>query len=152
MSTRRDSPDGPEDIDAAFAEIVAGLQGEMPFTQWPEGTESPRTPQPPETSSPNATTAASTGTEPLDTGPEDPDEDHYRPPEPPPLPKPRLTTIIGFAAIGAGFILLLVPGLTGRLGPVAVPLGLVAISVGIGWLLFRMRQGPPDSGDDGARL
>lgn len=39
MSTRRDSADGPEDIDARFAEIVAGLERDAPLGQWPDGSD-----------------------------------------------------------------------------------------------------------------
>ena len=33
-----------------------------------------------------------------------------------------------------------------------MPLGLVLISGGIGWLLLRLRQTPPSSDDDGAQV
>lgn len=148
MNTRHDSPDGPEDIDAAFAEIVAGLQRDAPMSNWPD---EPKAAEP---------AAGSATTENEEEGPRDwtppvEDEGHFEPPEPPPLPKPRLATILGFLGIVVGLVLLLVPGLTGRGGAVTLPLGLVLISAGIAWLLFRMRQGPADSeegGDDGARL
>ena len=35
MNARRDH-DGPEDIDAAFAEIVADLERDATFARWPE--------------------------------------------------------------------------------------------------------------------
>ena len=147
MNTRHDNPDGPEDIDAAFAEIIAGLQRDAPMSSWPD--------------EPNADEAAA-GPAKVQDGEEGPrdwtppveDEGHFEPPEPPPLPKPRLNTILGFLGIVFGLILLLVPGLTGQDAAVALPLGLVLISAGIAWLLFRMRQGPPPGSDDddGARL
>jgi hypothetical protein len=147
MNTRHDSPDGPEDIDAAFAEIVAGLRRDTPMSSWPEE---------PKADEPAAGSATVQDGEegPRDWTPPVEDEGHFEPPEPPPLPKPRLNTMLGLLGIVAGLILLLVPGLTGQGGPIALPLGLVLISAGIAWLLFRMRQGPPgpDDGDDGARL
>jgi hypothetical protein len=156
MNTRRDNADGPEDIDAAFAEIVADLERDSTFASWPE----------------NATgdTADTTGSavpdavevEPrseLDSGPRDwtsqPDEEdeHFVPPEPPPLPTPRPTTLIGIAVIALGVLLLLVPGLAGLSTSLTMPLGLVLISAGIGWLLLRLRHGgPPNSDDDGAQV
>lgn len=149
MNTRHDNPDGPEDIDAAFAEIVAGLQRDTPMSSWPEEPKAADEPAPA-----GPATAEDGEAGPRDWTPPAEDEGHFEPPEPPPLPKPRLTTILGFVAIGLGLGLLLVPGLAGRGGPVAVPSGLVLISAGIAWLLFRMRQGPSDSDsdDDGARL
>jgi hypothetical protein len=146
MNTRRDNPDGPEDIDAAFAEIVAGLQRDTPMSRWPEEAKTADEP------AADATTQQGEDPGPRDWTPPVEDEGHFEPPEPPPLPKPRLTTIVGFLAIGLGIVALLVPGVMGAGGPVALPLGLVLISVGIAWLLFRIRQGPPDSDDDGARL
>lgn len=147
MSTRHENADGPEDIDAAFAEIVAGLERDEPMARWPE--ESTRTssdtPQPaaePEV----AESAPRDWTPPADA----PDEGHYEPPEPPPMPRPTVTTIGGITLVVLGMILLLVPGLVGLGATAALPIGLVAVSSGIGWLLFRMRKTPPD--DDGAQL
>lgn len=171
MSTRHDNADGPEDIDAAFAEIVAGLERDAPMARWPSEddagpddaradgarTDDARTddggrastaeaePRPEPENRPDAPLGPRDSTSPDDEG-------HYEPPEPPPIPTPRPTTIGGIAVIGIGVILLLVPGLAGMGSTVALPLGLVAISAGISWLLFRIRQGPPNSGDDGAQL
>lgn len=152
MSTRHDNADGPEDIDAAFAEIVAGLERDEPMSRWPTEPESAESTEP---------EAAQAEPEPRETdeGPRDwapsteqEDEGHYEPPEPPPLPTPRPSTLGGLAVIGIGLLLLLVPGLAGLGATAALPIGLIAISGGIAWLLFRMRQGPPNSGDDGAQL
>lgn len=147
MNTRHGSPDGPEDIDAAFAKIVAGLQRDTPMSSWPAESKADEP-----AAGPAPVEEAAEG--PRDWMPPVEDEGHFEPPEPPPLPKPRLNTILGFLWIVLGLLLLLVPGLTGQGGPVALPLGLVLISAGIAWLLFRMRQGPPDADgeDDGARL
>ncbi|MCI2421286.1 DUF308 domain-containing protein [Saccharopolyspora sp. K220] len=151
MNTRRDNADGPEDIDAAFAEIVADLERDSTFARWPEEA---------------ADRAEDTGEETVELetppGPEagprdwtaapDEEEEHFVPPEPPPLPTPRPTTLIGIAVIVVGVLLLLVPGLAGLSSAITLPLGLVLISAGIGWLLLRLRQGPPNSDDDGAQV
>lgn len=167
MSTRHDNADGPEDIDAAFAEIVAGLERDAPMARWPsEDDAGPNDAGPNDARTDDGARASTAEADPRpepekrpdeplgprdSTSPDD-DEGHYEPPEPPPIPTPRPTTIGGIAVIGIGVILLLVPGLAGMGSTVALPLGLVAISAGISWLLFRIRQGPPNSGDDGAQL
>lgn len=168
MSTRRDSADGPEDIDAAFAEIVAGLERDAPLARWPsdddadsttDETPTPDRPAGTPVGQPESGGSPSEPPGPRDWTPPSPspspapeDEGHYEPPEPPPLPTPRATTVGGIAVIGIGVVLLLVPGLAGLGSTVALPLGLVAISAGISWLLFRIRRNPPDSGGDGAQL
>lgn len=158
MSARHDNADGPEDIDAAFAEIVAGIEQEAP--RWPEGLDaggSEPADRAPRTSGP-ATSGAGTSNNPRDWAPprdestDEDDEGHFEPPEPPPLPTPRAGTIGGFALISAGLLLLLVPGLAGAGATFALPLGLISISGGICWLLFRLRQGPPPSEDEGAQV
>ena len=193
MSARRDSADGPEDIDAAFAEIVAELEQDPRLAQWPDergpepadpadadsgaggASSPPAAPRPiepgPVESSPvepgpiergpvergpieptGRVDRADTPSGPRDWTPDEEDEGHFVPPEPPPLPKPRASTIGGISLVLVG-VLLLAPGLTGAASTVSLPLGLVAISGGIGWLLFRMRQTPPASeDDDGAQL
>lgn len=157
MNTRHDNADGPDDIDAAFAEIVAELERDTPLPRWPENG--------PETTGSGATSA--TDPPPADSAPEDEpagprnwsptaeseDEGHFEPPEPPPLPAPKAGAVGGVALIVLGVCLLVVPGLAGWAGTVTLPVGLISISAGIGWLLLRLRQGPPDSGwDDGAQL
>jgi hypothetical protein len=167
MSARRDSADGPEDIDAAFAEIVAELEQDPQLAQWPDepdptdpagedsgpaGTAGSLAPGPIEPAGPVDRADAPTSG-PRDWAAEEEDEGHFVPPEPPPLPKPRASTIGGISLVLVGVLLLAAPGLAGAASTVSLPLGLVAISGGIGWLLFQMRQSPPrHEDDDGAQL
>jgi hypothetical protein len=168
--------DGPDDVDAAFAEIVAGLARDGVTPDWPqhdEGNEPPagHTPtatalsgRPPssDVDSPRATGQQPSETEPdqqpakSTRGPDRPpsEEDHFVPPEPPPLPRLRRGTVMGLALLVLGLLLLVAPGLLGLASRISTPLALVAITGGIGWLVLRIRQGPPpDSGwDDGAQL
>jgi hypothetical protein len=82
------------------------------------------------------------------------EDDHFVPPEPPPLPRMRPGTVVGVTLVVLGVLLLVVPGLLGLTPKIGTPLALIALTGGIGWLVLRIRQGPPpDSGwDDGAQL
>ncbi|HET9257308.1 MAG TPA: hypothetical protein VFO16_19200 [Pseudonocardiaceae bacterium] len=80
-------------------------------------------------------------------------DDHFDPPEPPPLPILRPRTVGGLLALAAGVLLLVAPNLLGLGERVGTPLGLLALAGGIGWLLMGLRPDPPTGGsDDGARL
>jgi hypothetical protein len=134
----------PEDTDAAFASIVAGLQAQPDAPRWP--TEDER--KDPHSVPNGAPHGATDGKRMRD----DADEDHFQPPEPPPLPVPRARTVGGMALLTVG-LLLLGPNLLGLGEGVATPLGLLALTAGIGWLVIGLRSGPPpDGSDDGARL
>lgn len=163
--------DRPEDVDAAFAEIVAGLEregvGRLPDPDEPEPTpgdaaggttlagpaeeptaESPRPSGPP----PQAWRGSDTewdwtwGT----------DEEHYVPPEPPPLPRLRPLTIVALVLIAAAVLLLFAPGLIGLAPRVGTPIALIALTGGGVLLLLRVRKTPrhEEGGDrdDGAQI
>ena len=176
--------DRPDDVDAAFAEIVADLQregfgrtipdfddltdtSELPVTDDPDGTppagfgsleasgpgpgrtapppEAPRRPDPPASwRGHEAEWDWSWGT----------DEDHYVPPEPPPLPKLRPLTIVALVLIVLGVVLLIIPALIGLDARIATPIALLSVTCGGGMLLLRVRQNPknPDARDDGAQI
>jgi hypothetical protein len=143
-----DEPDRPPDtdVDAAFAQIVAGWEREHGHTEWPDA-ESPESVgsvgsvvEPDE--------APDTEDEPLE------DEGHFVPPEPPPLPRPQPQTLGAVALFLFGLVLLVVPSLLGFSAQASLALGLLAMSGSIAWLIARLRRSPPtDSGwDDGAQL
>jgi hypothetical protein len=152
VTRRPGGSDGPEDVDAAFAEIVADLEreglgamieaDELGLTA-PESPPADRRPPAPPDPAPPASPAE------WDT-----EEEHYVPPDPPPLPKLRPSTIFGIVLLVIGGFLLAAPSVIGLAPRIATPLALVSMAAGIGWLVLRMRQGPPpDSGwDDGAQL
>ena len=165
MTRRPGGSDGPENVDAAFAEIVADLEREglgasLIDDEFRELTESaaPATDPEPATGTDVArpTTWRPPETE-WDQDPaadSEPDDEHYVPPEPPPLPRLRPGTVFGIVLLVIGVVLLAAPNLIGLEPRLATPLALVSMAAGIGWLVLRMRQGPPpDSGwDDGAQL
>lgn len=139
----------PGGTDAAFDDIVAG---------WRADPDAPRWPSEPDGTGPGTAGGAdsATGTGYGATAPAEPsaEEEHYIPPEPPPLPTLRPRTLGGLLLIALGGLLLVAPGVTGVTEQFGTPLGLLALAGGIGWLVLGLRSGPPpDSGwDDGAQL
>jgi hypothetical protein len=81
------------------------------------------------------------------------EDEHYVPPEPPPLPKLGPPAVVGLVLLALGLILVLAPGWLG-VGPAyGLPLGLLTLASGLGWLVLRLWPDPPEppSGpDDGA--
>jgi hypothetical protein len=153
MNNRAGRPEGPENVDEAFAEIVADLRRNGVGVGWPSETET--------TAAENSAESTTPMTIPFDVQedarPEsyDPaEQDHYVPPEPPPLPRLRKPTIFALALIAIGIFLLVAPGLLHLGQGVSLPLALISLSCGIGMLILHARKGPPaDEGwDDGARL
>jgi hypothetical protein len=117
------------DTDVAFARIVAGLRAQGLPAQLDE----------------TSWVACDCET--------DPGEDHFDPPEPPPLPMPRPRTVGGVLALALGILLLAAPNVLNLGERVATPLGLLAVTAGVGWLVIGLRPGSSaDGSDDGARL
>ncbi len=71
-------------------------------------------------------------------------EDHFVPPEPPPLPRLGPPILVGLMLIVLGLVLVTFPGWVGVPQVYGLPLGLVAIASGLGWLVLRLW---PDSSD-----
>ncbi|MCA1820482.1 MAG: DUF308 domain-containing protein [Pseudonocardiaceae bacterium] len=148
------SGDSVEDTDVAFARIVAGLRAEGLRA---EGLRA-------QDLGAQDLGTQDLGTQDLGTESEEPDwpardftadtgEDHFDPPEPPPLPMPRPRTVGGVLTLAVGVLLLAASNLVGLGERVATPLGLLAVTAGIGWLVIGLRPGPSAAGsDDGARL
>ena len=133
------------DVDTAWQQLLTSLQSPSETATWPSR----------ENISPDTTVTfdASSLVEESGQGPRDytladPDDDHFVPPKPPPLPKLRPVTIGALLAILGG-ILILVSRIEG--GDLYW-LGIVGILGGGGALVWHMKDGPPtDSGwDDGA--
>jgi hypothetical protein len=166
-------PDRPEDVDAAFAAIAADLEREGVGSDLPDlddATENRRG-----TADTAADTAADTVGKPdaapmPQAGPPpaawrgsqgewdwswSTDDDHYVPPEPPPLPRLRPLTMVALGLVLAGLVLLVLPGVIGLDPRIGTPIALAALLCGGGLLLLRIRQAPKDPGggrDDGAQL
>lgn len=156
----KDTPDGQDDVDAIFGEIVAGLRadGTPPFEAAPER----RRPEPPPA---EPTAAEPTVAEPgWRSGPSgwdetmlssgslddtDDDDAHFVPPEPPPLPRPSRSMMVVGLFFLIGLVLLIAPGLLGIGTTVATPLGMLSLAAGLGFLLLHAKDDPsPPPGSD----
>jgi hypothetical protein len=146
VSRRPGGSDGPDDVDAAFAEIVADLEREGIGSSVVEDDPpvAPSREEPTGWRVPDVTWIDAVDAE---------EDGHFVPPEPPPLPRLRAGTLFGVLLLAVGVLLLAGPQLIGLAPRVATPLSLVSLAAGIGWLLLRTRRGPPDSDhDDGAQV
>lgn len=87
----------------------------------------------------------------------DPDTEHFVPPEPPPLPPVGPPALVGLGLLLLGIVLITVPWWIGVPDVYGVPLGLITLAAGLGWLVLRLWPDPPTRGggdgpDDGAVL
>jgi hypothetical protein len=78
-----------------------------------------------------------------------PEDEHFIPPEPPPLPRLGPPALVGLTLIAIGLVLVISPGWLGVPDTYGLPLGLVGLAAGLGWLVLRLWPDPPDRGDDG---
>ena len=87
------------------------------------------------------------------TGPADVDDDHFVPPDPPPLPRIGPPAAVGLVLLVLGVVLVSAPDWVGVSSVYGLPLGLLVLAAGLGWLVLRLWPTPPsDDDDDGARL
>lgn len=148
----------PDDVDATFAAIVADLRAEgvgvfadESLEQSAEGEPRPEKPPSPPPPPPEPETSWRTG----GPGWEDTllgedvadDNEHYEPPEPPPLPRPGKGAFIVLLFFLIGLFLLIAPGLIGISSSLGTPLGILSLATAIALLLLRVKQGPPDGAD-----
>ncbi|MEZ0066645.1 hypothetical protein ABIA32_002657 [Streptacidiphilus sp. MAP12-20] len=78
---------------------------------------------------------------------EDPDEDHYVPPEPPPVPSAEPATKLALFALVGGVILALLGGF-GQLPGMATFLGVACAAGGVATLVARMKDPDEDDHND----
>lgn len=144
--------DRPEDVDAAFAAIVADLEREGLGANV-ESDPGPPTEELPQASAPapQAAVEPATAWRGNDTDWDwswSTDDEHYIPPEPPPLPRLRPMTIVALILVVTGVVLLLSPSLIGLDPRIATPISLLSLVCGFGLLFLRIRRTPSDTGDD----
>ncbi|AEA24973.1 hypothetical protein ACFQ34_04930 [Pseudonocardia benzenivorans] len=161
--------DRDPDLDE-FDRIVAAWRDEGSVPQWPTAAE-PAEPlsddaAPGDPASPLGRPASASGDEtstPAVGIPEtarddlaDPLDEHFVPPEPPPLPRLGPPAIVGIVLLGLGLLLVVAPSVLGMSSVYGLPLGLLSLAAGLGWLVLRLWPTPADDedpdDDDGAVL
>jgi hypothetical protein len=148
MTGQAGSSDGPENVDAAFAEIIAELEREGVGAQ-PDADAAARASDP----GAHAGLRSNWRVAESDWDPNEASEEgHYVPPEPPPLPKLRAGTIVAVLVGIGGLVVLIAPAVLGLPPRVALPAGVLAVAGSITALVLRMRRGPRRDGDDGAQV
>jgi general stress protein CsbA len=157
--------DGRLDIDAAFADIVAGFAdtaagdpADSPVARWPapedlETSTDPGAGSPP---MPSRVVRSAPGWDVPEPAPEPPPptvdaEERFVPPPPPPLPETDASTRFAWAAVVTGPVLLVAAALTGWQPPDWL-LGLAAVGFVGGFvaLVARLKDRPDDDPDGGA--
>ena len=83
--------------------------------------------------------------------PADPDEEHYVPPPPPPIPRLSKHALVAVVLLVVGGLMLINPNTLGFDDTTGMGLGVVAIVVAAGLLIWRLGERRSDDGpDDGA--
>jgi len=146
-----DDPSGPDHTADQFEAIVAGWRREGVVPSWPGDdrppAEPPRTPPTAMPSVPPSRAVHLPDPEPV--------VEHFVPPEPPPLPRIGPPAAVGITLLALGLTLVTVPSVVGVPDVYGLPLGLVSLASGLGWLVLRLWPAPPDErdeDDDGAQV
>ena len=155
-----------DDVDAAWASIVAGYDAEIhvPRRPWPvsedvsdprsDGTDTPPHPGGLVRAAPEDQLSLLDGLDTFGAHLPDEDDEGFTPPAPPPLPRPSMPTALGIASIVAGLIVFISPGVLPVGEDTALLLGFCAILTGFVTLIWRLRPGDDEDGDsdDGAKV
>jgi hypothetical protein len=154
-----DAPRWPEDGSTSGVGLATPPQGQpeahperRPGDLFAEGPATPTLP--PETprarpQRPDAAVPPTPRREP-GTGRRDPatPADRFVPPEPPPLPRIGLSSLLGLLLLVVGVVLLALPALVGGgLAGLGLVPGLLAMAAGLGWLVVGMRRSHDDAAD-----
>ncbi|HYJ68629.1 MAG TPA: hypothetical protein VEX15_13315 [Nocardioidaceae bacterium] len=165
------SNDRPEDVDAAFARLVAGYDtdpdapadGDDEERPWPaaEDVHEPADPhpppgEPPEADEPDIPIGAGlviSSTDPLNTEATWEDEGHFVPPSPPPIPRLEPLMLLAWVGVLGSIAVAVFATLVGWVIPRLLLLAMVVGFIGgIVVLIARISRDPtdPDHPDDGA--
>jgi hypothetical protein len=123
----------------SFDDIVASWKAEGTVPDWPV--------DPPQDTGPAPAPAPATP----EAAPRPDTDEHFVPPEPPPLPRLGAAVVVGLVLVAVGIVLIAAPQWLGMSSLYGLPLGLVAVAGGLTWLLMRLWQpvGEDDPYDDG---
>lgn len=152
MDRRPDDPSDPDPTADQFDAIVAGLRRDGALPVWPGDTRPAADPPPPTPPLPMPPVPPARSVPPA---PAESDVDHFVPPEPPPLPRLGPPALVGCTLLALGLVLVTAPGVVGVPDVYGLPLGLLALAAGLGWLVLRLWPAPPDEhegDDDGAQV
>ena len=155
-----------DDVDAAWASIVAGYDAEIhvPRRPWPAAEDvSDARPDATDTlahsdgllrAAPDDQLSLLDGLDTFGANLPDEDDEGFTPPAPPPLPRPSMPAALGTAGIVAGLIIFLSPGVLPFGEATALLFGFCAILAGFVTLIWRLRPGDDEDGDsdDGAKV
>jgi hypothetical protein len=143
--------------DELFAELVAGYDEPVDESErnWPEAEDvtdladfAPQERPRPAVIRPLPVVRAVPAVDPRAWTPaEDPDEEHFTPPEPPPLPQAQPATKLALLALVVGIALILLGGI-GELPGMATFLGVCSVAGAVATLVVRMKDPDPDDQDD----
>jgi hypothetical protein len=82
-----------------------------------------------------------------------PEDEHFIPPDPPPLPHLGPRAIVGLGLLVLGIILAVTPQVVGLDEPAGLALGLLSLALGLGWLVLgAWPSDESEEDDDGAVL
>ena len=147
-------PDRPEDVDEAFARLVAGFDAPAAAVEgprpWPDaedfGADEPvevaDAPEPARIAPPPAASAEADS---LETEASWEDEGHFVPPVPPPLPRPAPLRLAAWIGVLVGPVLMtIVAALSWRLPELVTTVLVVGFVGGVVYLIATMGDGPRD--------
>jgi len=149
-------PDRPEDVDEAFARLVAGFDAPAAAPEgarpWPEaedlGTDEPDevddAPEAPPVAPPPPA-PSTTMADQLETEASWEDEGHFVPPVPPPLPRPAPLRLAAWLGVLVGPVLMtIMAGLSWRLPELVTTVLVAGFVGGVVYLIATMGDGPRD--------
>jgi hypothetical protein len=147
----RNTPDSATP-DSATPDNAAPAQG-TPAETTPESPRGERRRLPRDTAVPRPITGLDVPFDPNERV-EDPDDEGFVPPAPPPVPRASRYTVLAVALVLVGLALFLRPTLLPIGGSTSLVLGVAGILGGFGTLVWRLRDGltDDDEGDDGAKV
>jgi hypothetical protein len=130
---------------ATFDEIVSSWLADGSVPAWPD---EPAT-SAPETEVAGVSEVAVPTPTPTPAPARRPEEEHFIPPDPPPLPRLGPPAIVGLTLLVFGIIMAVTPQMIGLNESAGLPLGLVTLALGLGWLVLRAWPSERDQDEDG---